>query len=185
MNPPPVIQQPPLDGGTQSSRVSSGTHAPHALGCVPAEHVGGCMHIVSVSSDSQLNGGGLPPSVPASSGGGVSLGGSPLSGAPEASQAQDPPPCPGGPPCGLPCGGPLGGPEPESPPAGGPPVVGGGVVGDPASTGGGVSSAGGPASVGGGASSAGGGHWVVAGPPPGHVKLPPSATDTASVRGSV
>src|SRR5579859_1348427 len=98
MNPPPVTQQPPADGGTQSSEVLFGTHAPHALGWVPGAHVGGCVHIVSLSFDSQLNGGWPPPSSAAASGG-LSLGGSPLSISVEASQSQDPPPCPGGPPC--------------------------------------------------------------------------------------
>src|SRR5579859_4429758 len=89
-----------------------------------------------------------------------------------------------------------------APLSGGPPIVGdpastgggpsfaggpasGAEVGtDPASVGGGPSCAGGPASAGNGASSAGG-HWTVAGPVPGHVKVPPRAADTASVRGSV
>src|SRR6185312_13052595 len=64
MVPPPVTQQPPLEGGWQSSVVSLGTQAPQALGCDPSLQVGGWLQSVELaaSSVSQSKGGGGGPS---------------------------------------------------------------------------------------------------------------------------
>jgi hypothetical protein len=47
MKPPPVTQQPPSAGETQSSAAPSSTHAPQADAWVPAPHVGVVSHAVS------------------------------------------------------------------------------------------------------------------------------------------
>jgi hypothetical protein len=47
MNPPPVTQQPPAVGGTQSDALSSSlTHAPHGAGCVPGLHSGSLVQLM-------------------------------------------------------------------------------------------------------------------------------------------
>src|ERR1019366_6765268 len=140
MKPPPVTQQPPLEGGTQSSVVVSGTHAPHALGWLPSLHCGGWVQATRPSSVSQVKGGGwsVPPSEPSPGGfavppsepspGGFVEGGGLVTGGAPASE----PPLPGGLPGGLP---PFPWPCPGVP-ASSPPDEGGG---DPASSVGGGS----------------------------------------------
>jgi histone-lysine N-methyltransferase MLL2 len=59
--PPPVIQQPPSVGGTQSADVPSGTHAPQFAGWVPGSHVGGCVQVTPPLSFGVHVHGGPPP----------------------------------------------------------------------------------------------------------------------------
>jgi hypothetical protein len=46
MKPPPVTQQPPSVGGTQSTVVLSSTHAPQAAACVPAPQAGALVQVL-------------------------------------------------------------------------------------------------------------------------------------------
>src|SRR5688500_12924978 len=58
MYPPPVTQHPPAVGGTQSfeSPSASGTHAPHADGCVPSAQIGTLSHfLLPFLSSTHLN----------------------------------------------------------------------------------------------------------------------------------